>query len=183
MTLGLATLRLEAAVNTGSFQDGNITRYPESHFLDLVVNGRSLREVVWTPGPDLVTELNRPWLPSVPDAVEKLLSRRPSDDLTAGRVELLVCGVCGDLGCGALTAALDVSDAEVSWSEFQWEDGMFDPRPVEQLDEPLSFDRALYEAVFSDAYERVAAFPYDESAHHGRRFLWPWRWGWTLPRE
>lgn len=130
-----------------------------------------------------MTELNRPWLPSVPDAVEKLLGTRPSDDLTDGRVELLVCGACGGLGCGALTAALDVGDAEVSWSEFLWEDGMSDPRPVEQLAGPLTFDRALYEAAFSDAYERVAACPYDESAHHGRRFLWPWQWGWQLPRE
>lgn len=182
MTSEPAALQLDAAVVTGVLHDGNITRYPESHFLDVVINGRSLRSVVRTPEPDLVTELNRPWLPSVPDAANRLLGRRPSEDLAAGRVALLVCGSCGDLGCGQLTAALDVGDAQVSWSDFLWEDGIFEPRSVEHLDERLTFDRARYEAAFADAYERVAAFPYDELAHHGRRFLWPWQWGWKLPR-
>jgi hypothetical protein len=167
---------------TGALHDGNITRYPESHFLDLVISGQSLRSVAWTPGPDLVTELNRPWLPTVTEAVDRLLGRRPSEHLPVGRVPLLVCGLCGDLGCGQLTAALDIGDAEVSWSDFLWEDGFFEPRPVEQLHERLTFDRTSYEAVFADAYERVAAFPYDEPAHHGRRFLWPWQWGWKIPR-
>jgi hypothetical protein len=178
----LATLLLDPAVVTGVLHDGNITRHPESHFLDFVVNARSLRSAAWTPGPDLVTELNRAWLPSVPDAVDRLLGRRPSEDLAPGRVALLVCSVCGDLGCGQLTAALEIGDAEICWSDFRWEDGMSEPRPAEQLPERLTFDRNSYEAAFADAYEQVAAFPYDELAHHGRRFLWPWQWGWKIPR-
>jgi hypothetical protein len=177
-----ATLRLEPAVVTHLLQDGNITCYPESHFLDLVINGRSLRAVTATPGPELVTELNRPWLPRVPDAVTTFLGRRPGEFLAPGRIPLLVCAVDGDLGCGALTAALDVGAAEVTWSDFLWEVGIVEPRPVEHLDQPVTFDRAHYEAAFADAYERVAAFPYDELAHRGRRFLWPWQWGWKLPR-
>jgi hypothetical protein len=178
----LATLLLDPAVVTGVLHDGNITRHPESHFLDFVVNGRSPRSAAWTPGPDLVTELNRAWLPSVPDAVDRLLGRRPSEDLAPGRVALLVCSVCGDLGCGQLTAALEIRDAEICWSDFRWEDGMSEPRPAEQLTQRLTFDRNSYEAAFADAYEQVAAFPYDELAHHGRRFLWPWQWGWKIPR-
>ncbi len=45
VTPELATLRLEPAVVTRVFLDGNITRHPESHFLDLVVDGRSLRHI------------------------------------------------------------------------------------------------------------------------------------------
>lgn len=182
MTSELATLRLDPAVVTRVFHDGNVARHPESHFLDFVVNGRSLRSVALTPGPDLVTGLNRPWLPGIPDAVEVLLGRRPSEDLAPGRLALLVCVVDGDLGCGALTTALGLGDTEVSWSDFLWEDGIYDPRPVTQLDRPITFDRSQYEAAFVDAYERVAGFPYDELAHHGRRFLWPWQWGWRAPR-
>lgn len=177
-----ATLRLEPDNVTRVFLDGNITRHPESRFLDLVVDGRSLRDIVGEPAQDLVTELNRPWLPGVPDAVATFLGRRPGEFLAPGRIPLLVCAVDGDLGCGALTTALDVGAAEVTWSDFLWEDGIFDPRPVEHLDRPVTFGRANYEAAFADAYERVAAFPYDELAHHGRRFLWPWQWGWKLPR-
>ncbi|WP_141137457.1 hypothetical protein [Blastococcus mobilis] len=70
----------------------------------------------------------------------------------------------GDLACGALTAARRVGDAEVSWSDFRWEDGIYDPRPVDRLDQPITFDRSQYEAAFADAYARVASFPYDELA-------------------
>lgn len=178
-----ATLRLEPAVVTDASLDGNITRHPESHFLDLLVDNRPLRLIVGDPARDLVTELNRPWLPAVPEAVDRLLGRRPSEELASGRVALLVCIVDGDLGCGQLTAALDVGATTVTWSDFRWEDGTIEGRPVELLGEPISFDRAPYEAAFADVYERVAEFPYDEADYHGRRFLWPWQWGWRLPRR
>ena len=54
--------------------DGNITRHPETHFLDFVVDGRSIREMV-DGGPGHVTELCRPWLHAVPESVERLLGR------------------------------------------------------------------------------------------------------------
>ncbi|GLW30297.1 hypothetical protein [Actinoplanes regularis] len=101
--------------------------------------------------------------------------------LAPGRVALLVCPQCPDLGCGQLTTALDLGTTEVTWSDFRWENGFTEPSPVEHLTAPITFDRAGYEAVFADACERVAEFPYDELAHHGRRFRWPWQWGWRLP--
>lgn len=58
----------------------------------------------------------------------------------------------------------------VSWSNFSWEDGYSDPRPVEHLHEPIVFARGQYETVFTGASERVDAFPYDELAHRGRQF-------------
>ena len=139
----LATLRLEPAVVTGTFLDGNVTRHPESHFLDLVVDGRSLRSVAAQP--DLVSELNRPWLAGVPDAVQRLQGQQPSDDLPPGRVALLVCAVDGDLGCGQLTTALTVGDAVVTWTDFRWEDGIHASSPVPRLPDRLTFDRARYE--------------------------------------
>ncbi len=48
---------------------------------------------------------------------------------------------------------------------------------MEHVEERLTFDQARYGAAFTDADERVAAFPRDESAHHGRRFIRPWQWG------
>ena len=177
-----ATLRLEPAVVTHVFLDGNVTRHPESHFLDLVIGDRSLRSIAGERARDLVTELNRPWLREVPDAVDRFLGRRSAEFLGPGRIPLLVCAVDGDLGCGQLTAAVRVA-ADVTWSDFMWEDGSAQPSPAGLLDGSVRFDRAQYEATFAEAYERVAAFPYDERAHRGRRFLWPWQWGWKLPRD
>jgi hypothetical protein len=181
MTSGYATLRLEPAVVTGAFIDGNIMRRPESHFLDLVVDGRSMRTLAGEQAQDYVTELNRPWLPEVAKTVDRFLGRGADEFLAPGRVALLVCPRDGDLGCGQLTTALGFGAAEVTWSDFRWEDGRSDPRPEERLDQALTFSRAQYESAFADAHQRLAAFPYDELAHRGRRFLWPWEWGWRLP--
>lgn len=102
------------------FLDGNITRHPESHFLGLLVDDRPLRLLVGEPAHDLVTELNRPWLPEVRQAVDRLLGRCPGEVLTPGRVVLLVCAEDGNFGFGQLTIALDVSADEVTWSDFRW---------------------------------------------------------------
>lgn len=182
MGSGVVSLRLDVAVATCVLEDGDVVRHPESHFLDLVVADRSLRERA-AGGGDMVTELNRPWVDLVPAAVDRLLGRRPAEDLAAGRVALLVCAVDGDPGCGRLTAALDVGDGTVSWSGFRWEDGRSAARPVDGLDEPLVFDRRQYEAAFAGAVAEVAALPHDELSHTGRRFRWPWQWGWTLARS
>ncbi|HEX8081799.1 MAG TPA: hypothetical protein VF557_16425 [Jatrophihabitans sp.] len=181
MTSECATLRLEPAVATGAFLDGNIMRQPESHFLDLVVDGQSMRTLAAEQAQDYVTELNRPWLHEVANTVDRFLGRRADEFPAPGRVALLVCPHDGDLGCGQLTAALTFGAAEVTWSDFRWEDDRFDPRPEEHLDQALTFSRAQYESAFADAYRRLAAFSYDELAHRGRRFLWPWQWGWRLP--
>lgn len=106
-----------------------------------------------------MTELNRPWLPAVPEAVSRLLGQRTSEDLASERVALLVCAVDGDLGCGQLTATLAVGDADVSWSDFLWEDGNFDPRPVEHVHQPVVFDRAQYETIFAGAAESSSEHP------------------------
>lgn len=81
LTSELAELSLVPAVMTGRSIDGNVTRRPESHGLDLVVNGQSLRSMTATSGPELVTELNRPWLQVVPEALDTRLG--PGDDQTA----------------------------------------------------------------------------------------------------
>jgi hypothetical protein len=178
----LRKLRLEAAMRTHTLQDGKFLRSPESHYLDFVIDGASLSSLVQEGAPGLVTALNRPWLPGVPESVEVLLGRSQQPDLDPGRVPLLLCLMCGDLGCGMVTALLDVSETEVVWSSLRWEDGLQDPEPVAAADASFRFERNDYEAQFAGAYERVAAMPFDEIAHRGKRFLWPWQLGWRMPR-
>ncbi|HEX6876043.1 MAG TPA: hypothetical protein VF165_10325 [Nocardioidaceae bacterium] len=181
MSVATSTLALVPAVITETFYDGNRTRRPESHFLDFVVDGRSLRDI--TQEPDLVTELNRPWLHVVPDAVERLLGRVATEGIAEGRVMLLVCGLCGDLGCGAITALLDVDTDSVAWSDFLYENTYAEPTPVESLPAPLVFDRAAYEETLTNAPALVATLPFDEVEHARRGWLWPWQWGWKMPRS
>lgn len=173
--LGLRPEKVEVQV-----LDGNRTRRPVSHFLDLLVDGSSLLRSVRS-ADGHVTELNRAWLPSVPETVEVLLGRRQHPELAVGRVPLLVCAPDGDLGCGALTTALALDGERVSWSDFRWEDGYREPRDVVELRTAVHFDRRPYEAVLHQARGRVAELPHDEAEHRSRGFLWPWQWGWRLP--
>lgn len=177
MTVNVLALVEEVHVRT--WQDGKYVRHPESHFLDYVIDGTPLRGIV--PGmADLVTNLNRAWRPeAVAETVEILLGRRPDPDLGGGRVPLLVCGACGGLDCGALTARLSVTDGEVRWSEWQWVDSEGE-RDLDVQPEGYRFDRTTYETTISAATQQVSRMPFDELAHRGKRFRWPWQWGWKL---
>jgi hypothetical protein len=64
--------------------------------VDFVVDGRSLRGIL-PDAAELVTPLNRPWLPTVPDAIEGLQGQRHTEGLAGERTTLLVCGGCGGL--------------------------------------------------------------------------------------
>jgi hypothetical protein len=180
VTSELATLRLEPAVHTHTVVDGRVTRHPQSHFLDFIIDNVSLLRTAHGQG-NLVTDLNRAWLAEgVTVAIETLLGRRPAPDLDGGRIPLLVCGECGDLACGAVTAALDVGVSEVTWSDFRWENGYGQPEPIDSLVEPIRFDRAQYEAELADADNRVGALPvaeplFRERSRRGRYFRWPWQ--------
>lgn len=176
--MNVLTLVEEVFVST--LQDGRYVREPESHFLDYVVDGVSLR----TRAPysaDMVTNLNRAWPTELVDeAVEVLLGMRAHPSLAAGRIPLLVCPACGDLDCGALTAHLTVSDGEVGWSDWRWVDHNGERDTGPQLVH-YTFERVAYETAIRGAAERVAQMPYDKLAHQGKRFLWPWEWEWKLP--
>ncbi|HEX5994690.1 MAG TPA: hypothetical protein VFY84_06075 [Jiangellales bacterium] len=177
-------LALADRVYSRTWQDGKYLRRPESHYLDFVVDGAPLRDRFPDSG-DLVTELNRAWLPGVGEAVEVLLGRKPHPRLGPDRVPLLVCGVCGSLDCGVLTARLTVTEAEVRWSEWRWvsyeSESDTDTTVVAGGVEPFTFDRTSYDAALNQSVDRLADMPYDELAHIGKRFLWPWEWGWRLP--
>lgn len=93
----------------------------------------------------------------------------------------MVCGECGDLACGAVTASLQMDSDSVSWRDFLWEDGIAEPCPAAGAPEEITFSRDNYETTLYDAYDRVAALPYDEPTTNERKVLWPWRWGRRLP--
>src|SRR4051794_13003708 len=172
-----ATLRVDAATTSYGAVDGDVTRHPQQHFLDFVLDGHSLRELA-EGSQNLVTPLCSAWMASsVAESVEGLLGRSGQPD----RAELLVCEACGDLGCGGVTARLSMTSSTVTWSDLLREQAADEGWPLEGLPASVAFARDEYEAAFADAEGRVAASPRDELAHRGRRFLWPWQWGWLDP--
>ncbi len=165
-----------------TIHDGNVIEHPEAHYLDFVIDEQRLGDRLPL-ARGLVTLLNREWLPTVADSVLELLGRRPASGLDPGRIYLFVCSECGDLGCGAITAAIEVAEDCITWSQFAWESGYRPADPIEDAPTRVVFDVADYETTVATAYERVATLPHDELQHQRRNFLWPWQWGWRLPKD
>jgi hypothetical protein len=78
--------------------------------------------------------------------VSQLLAEIPSD-LESGRIPVLVCEECGDVGCGAFTVRVVREGEHVKWTDWAFENGR---DPAEEMTWPtrpgdLIFDQKIYE--------------------------------------
>lgn len=179
-------------VNRLSFAPGESSPHGR-YFWEPMVDGRPLRQILDGSAPgdsaaergvlDNVPVLVHNWPIGMTDDVLVLLGQRPPE-LANGRVPIFVCGECGDLGCGAITAAVEWTADTVVWRDFGWdvnyetdEDGEDDPMSAG----PLIFDRAQYEtelrrfiATFSEVRASLPApLPRDDQRRRRLRKWWP----------
>jgi hypothetical protein len=84
------------------------------------VDGRSLAELLGATQRDLVGRLDRDHANRNAQSL-RVLTGSAQPDFGNDRVMLLVCPECGDLGCGAITAALHLEGDTITWSEFRHE--------------------------------------------------------------
>ena len=75
-----------------------------------------------------------------------------ASELESGRVAVLVCEMCGDVGCWGFTVRILREGDLVRWTDWVYEDGY---EPPEDLDWPTRpgdfvFDRRSYEAVLRE---------------------------------
>ncbi|MBB2923470.1 hypothetical protein [Cellulomonas cellasea] len=156
-------------VNRLSFAPGESPEHGV-HFWEPVVDGRPLRHILYGTPPngsvepevlDPVPVLVHDWPVGMTDDVLVLLGERPPE-LASGRVPIFVCGACGDLGCGAITAAVEWTADTVVWRDFGWD---VNYETEDDDDEilfagPLVFARTQYEAElrrFVDTFRDVRA--------------------------
>ena len=73
--------------------------------------------------------------------------------LESGRVAVLVCEMCGDVGCGAFAVRILREGERVQWTDWAYENGYEPPRPLVWPTMPgdFLFDRQSYEAVLRKA--------------------------------
>jgi hypothetical protein len=88
--------------------------------LDFVVSGRSLFKELRRRGYDVVPRLGSKLVPVDTETRDLLFLEREGNTPT-GRVGLYGCRLCGQLGCGVVSARIKREGAEISWSEFAWE--------------------------------------------------------------
>lgn len=124
-------------------------------FYDVLVNDRSLRELIIVPEEFAPLEFGatslRDDLP--PKAaiwqLDQLLGQK-SGDFSDGRVALYLCPVDGDLWCGAVSVEIERTPESVTWQKLGWQQ----PEPLEGPEiglfhnESFTFDRRQYEDVF-----------------------------------
>lgn len=88
--------------------------------LDFVVSGRSLYKELRRRGYDVVPRLGSGRV-RVDTETRDLLLLEKEGDTRSGRVALYICPICGDLGCGVVSAKITRVGADILWSEFAWE--------------------------------------------------------------
>lgn len=136
---------------------GVVRRHEHLHhidFLDISVDSTLMRAVV-----EVRSEPPRPvkemtWLSEAwPDEAIGQLRRLLGEDVgdfDDGRLALLVCNKCGDLGCGALSASLLVTDDSVEWQDVGWQTDYAPFNPAQGGFTPpmtFRFDRVEYEGA------------------------------------
>ncbi len=78
--------------------------------------------------------------------VAQFLAEAPSD-LESGRIPVLVCEDCGDVGCGAFTVRVVREGELIKWTDWAFENGN---EPAQEITWPtrpgdFTFDRKEYE--------------------------------------
>jgi hypothetical protein len=132
-------------------------------YLDIVIDGGSLGDLLDAARDvqdDLVTVFNDFVSPQRESRVRQLLLDHPAE-LPENRRPLFECPECGDVGCGVVSAVVELADNTVVWRDFGWETDYDVPgndRVYRQgFDRvgPFVFDAGLYRAKLRAAMERL----------------------------
>ena len=92
--------------------------------------------------------------------LDRLLGETVSPQLD-GRTAMYVCAERGDLGCGAVTAAVEVGDDKVVWRDFGYQNDYepFDQDAIFTGVGPFVFSRDEYSHVLEQLHSAVSESP------------------------
>jgi len=144
-------LKLTPLIRAGT-QNADGTFKSERHFLDFVVDGKSLWEALGERH-DMVSILCSEYSSDeTAKAVGRLLLNGNAD-LSNDRHSLFVCSECGDLGCGAITAVVERQGEKITWKAFGYENTYEDKIFLDTYSTvgPFTFDATTYEHTLAQA--------------------------------
>ncbi|WP_020603856.1 hypothetical protein [Spirosoma spitsbergense] len=142
------TLTLEYRHRPGELFVDGLSKAERKH-IDFIVSGQSLGQLVSAFMADRIGIFG--WIPDKwheNDRVDEFLGLIPPE-LTTGRTSFYVCPECGDIGCGAITAKIEVTEKQVIWKEFGYETNYSAP-DLSRYQEvgPFIFERTVYAKTF-----------------------------------
>ena len=113
---------------------------------DVVINGMPLRERLRRHEGDSVDYIAPQWDREWSDR----LAMRASPDMPDGRTSILVCPLCQDLGCGAVSAIIRRAGSDVVWDQL----GVSNNLPVDD-GSPWLFEKVTSFRFEWEAYLRA----------------------------
>ncbi len=86
------------------------------------------------------------------ELVAQFLARRPSG-LASGRVPVLVCEECGEIGCGGIAVRVIRESDQIIWTDWLYEDGIEEGSSIGWPTKPgdLVFEIRAYEEAINRA--------------------------------
>ena len=142
------TFEIKSRKGTNNLPSG-ITK-SERNYIDFVVSGKSLGEILGVEKSDLIGNFG--WADNAEyengQISEFLKEKEPS--LETNRIMFYVCAECGDIGCGALTGKISETENEIIWSEFAYENNYeeYDLTEYENIG-PFIFEKVSYRNKFN----------------------------------
>ena len=131
----------------------NGTTQSERNYVDFVIDGESISERAISAGYDLVSVFTREWGREECEKSLRRLLLTDAPDFSNHRRSLLVCGECGDLGCGAVSIVVAFSGDTVTWREFGYQSSYEEEVHFDKLKDvgPFRFDLREYENALTGA--------------------------------
>ncbi len=117
----------------------------ERAYFDFLISNQLLGKLFGIPKSDLIGAFG--WSENIEyenKRVDEFLGLR-KPELETGRSCFFVCPECGDIGCGAITGKIEISDNIVIWTDFGYENGYAEPL-YEKYNKigPFTFDKSEY---------------------------------------
>ena len=151
-------LQLVPAIRIGVKYTGGLLK-SERHFLDFVIDGESLWQKLGKPRDSVSIVCFEFSREETFKAVNRLLLIEKAV-IPADRRSLFICGECGDIGCGSVTASVVRDGQAVVWKDFGFENDYEEDIRLDEYEGigPYSFEWGPYERVLLQAIEDVNKF-------------------------
>lgn len=153
------TLSHRWEIRKGEIERNQIRKH-ERKYVDFVVSGQPLSEILHTKQSDMISMfgwgINTDYEKRV---IKEFLKQEPSE-LETGRTVIYGCSECGDIGCGAITAEIVDQGDMIIWKDFGYENNYsgFDLEDYKHIS-PFVFDKKEYLSEFEKIVQELLDIP------------------------
>jgi hypothetical protein len=116
----------------------------ERTYFDFLISGQSAKTILRADNFDLISPFGWGDEKYENETIKEYTGlKRP--EIPSGRLMIYVCPECADIGCGSITADIEITDDKVIWKNFGYEnnDPDIDLEPYKDIG-PIEFRKADY---------------------------------------